>query len=329
MNKTRPHAIRIGWIGFHREGLPALESLLTSGVRVEAVLTLAEPQLAKRSGACSYDELCHRFTVPLHKVRHVNDPESVALLRSLSLDVVFVIGWSQIVGREALDTARLGMVGAHAALLPHNRGSAPVNWSILRGEDETGNTLMWLSEAVDDGEIIDQTAFPITPYDTCATVYDKVAESNRDMILRFMTALASGERPGRAQPATDEPLLPRRRPADGAIDWKGTSKAVYDLIRALTRPYPGAFSFLDGQQWLIWDAALLPGTPYEGEEPGRVVGPLVHPHPSHACGQIVACGEGAVAILEIESPRKEILRGRALSEQPWTGRTWHREPSDG
>jgi methionyl-tRNA formyltransferase len=323
-----PHTLRIGWIGFHREGLPALESLLAAGIRVEAVLTLAASQLAKRSGACSYDELCQRFNVPLHKIRHVNDPESVALLRNLHLDVAFVIGWSQIVGREALAAVRLGMVGAHAALLPHNRGSAPVNWSILRGESETGNTLIWLGEEVDKGAILDQAAFPITPYDTCATVYDRVAESNRDMIVRFVARLASGERPGRPQPASDEPLLPRRRPADGAIDWKGTSKQVYDFIRALTRPYPGAFSFLDGRQWLVWDAAHLPGNPYAGAEPGCVIGPLVHPYPSHACGQIVACGEGAIALLEIESPANEVLRGRALSEQPWTGKIWNRESYD-
>jgi methionyl-tRNA formyltransferase len=325
MGMIGPNAPRIGWIGFHREGLPALESLLSAGIGVEAVLTLAEPQLAKRSGACSYDELCQRFGVPLHKIQHVNDPGSVALLRSLSLDVVFVIGWSQIVGREVLETARLGMVGAHAGLLPHNRGSAPVNWSIIRGERETGNTLMWLSEEVDRGVIIDQTAFPVTPYDTCATVYDKVTESNRDMILRLVAKLASGERPGRPQPATDEPLLPRRRPADGAIDWKRTSKQVYDFIRALTRPYPGAFSFLDGRQWLIWDAALLPGKPYAGTKPGCVVGPLVHPQPSHACGQVIACGEGAIGVMEIESPEGGILRGSGLSEQPWTGKIWGNE----
>lgn len=320
-----PGALRMGWIGFHREGLPALEALLAAGIRVEAVLTLAEPQLAKRSGACSYEDLCRRFGVPLHKIRHVNDPESVALLRSLSLDVAFVIGWSQIVGREALGTARLGMVGAHAALLPHNRGSAPVNWSILRGETQTGNTLMWLSEEVDGGTIIDQAAFSITPYDTCATVYDKVAESNRDMILNLVARLASGERPGRPQPITDEPILPRRRPADGAIDWSGTAKQVYDFIRALTRPYPGAFSSLDGHRWLIWDAALLPGNPYRGTRPGGVIGPMLHPEPSHACGQIVACGEGAIVLLEIESPERGILRGPSLAEQPWNGKTWSRE----
>ncbi len=314
--------LRIGWIGFHMEGIPAFEALLERGTRLEAAITLAEEQLGKRSGAVRFDELARRYHVPLHKIRHINDPESVALLRTLDLDVAFVIGWSQIVGREALCAVKVGMIGAHAAVLPHNRGSAPVNWAILRGETEGGNTLIWLGENVDEGEIIDQTAFPITPHDTCATVYEKVAQSNRDMILRLLPKLGAGQRPARPQPPTDEPLLPRRRPQDGLIDWSRSSLEVYNFIRALTRPYPGAFSALDGVRYLIWEAALLPGDPYPDSQPGQSIGPVVAPYPGVAGGQVVACGQGAILILEVEVPDGSSIRGQALADLEWKGKIW-------
>jgi len=317
--------LRIGWMGFHAEGQPALESLLQEKIRVEAVITLDEPQLAKRSAAIRYDEICARHGVALYKIRHVNDPEAVELLRNLALDVVFVIGWSQIVGPAAIRAARLGMIGAHAAVLPHNRGSAPVNWAIIRGETEGGNTLMWLNEEVDTGEIIEQVSFPITRYDTCATIYQKVAQSNRDMILRLIPHLVAGERPARPQPATDEPILPRRRPVDGLIDWTWSSRHVYDFIRALTRPYPGAFSWLEGERYLIWDAGLLPGDAYPDGRPGRVLGAVYSPYPGVACGQVVACGRGAVILLELESADGTILKGHVLSDRMLEGKTWSNE----
>ncbi len=314
--------LHIVWIGFHMEGQPALDALLQEGISIDAVVTLEDGQLAKRSGASCYEGICNRYGVPLHKIRHIDDPDSIELLGKLAPDVAFVIGWSQIVGPEALRIPRLGMIGAHAAVLPHNRGSAPVNWAIIRGETETGNTLMWLAEGVDEGEIIDQASFPITPYDTCATIYDKVGLSGSDMILRLIPKLLAGERPGRTQPRTDEAILPRRRPKDGLVDWNRSSLDVYNFIRALTRPYPGALSFLEGTQYLIWDALLLPGDPYRHAKPGEVVGAAYHPHPSHSCGQVVACGEGAVLLMELESVDGTILKGRELSEQTMKGKTW-------
>ncbi len=313
--------LRLGWIGFHAEGVPALEALVAHRVPIAAVITLSPPLAAKRSAAADYISVCRRFNLPLYQVADVNDDDTVALLESLSLDLVFVLGWSQILRPATLRTARLGMIGAHASLLPHNRGSAPINWALIGGEAEGGNTLMWLAESVDAGEIIDQTAFPISPYDTCATLYDRVAASNREMILRVLPMLLAGERPGRPQPATAEPVLPRRRPADGKIDWTTTSDALYNFVRGLTRPYPGAFSWLDGRRWNIWQAALVPAPPNPAARSGEVLGPVLSPIDA-SCGQLVACGRGTLLLLEVEGDDGEVLKGRRLSDQDWTGKVW-------
>jgi len=317
--------MRFGWVGSHMEGLPAFEALLAAGADIAAALTLTAEAAAKRSGAADYEPLCRRGGVPLHRVSDVNSADAIALLRSLDLDVLFVIGWSQILRADALATARLGVVGAHASLLPRNRGSAPINWALIRGERETGNSLLWLADGVDTGAVIDRSAIAITPYDTCATLYERVAVTNRDMLLRLWRRLLNGERPGTPQPADapDAPL-PRRRPADGLLDWHGASHRVYDFVRALTRPYPGAFGHLQGERWTVWQAALPPLDAIPIAEPGTCLGPVVSPA-DDACGQLVACGQGAVTLLEVESENGRVLRGRALGEADWRGLTWDRE----
>ena len=140
------------------------------------------------------------------------------------------------------------------------------------------------------------------------------------MLLRLVPRLLAGERPAFRQAPTNEPVLPRRRAADGCIDWSQPGQRVYDFIRAITHPYPGAFSDLEGKRWRIWNAALVP---HAGGDvpPGTVLGPVVSPL-NAACGQLIACGEGAVELLELEDDKGVILSGRELSERQWTGKLW-------
>jgi methionyl-tRNA formyltransferase len=313
--------MRLAWIGSHMEGLPAFEALLDDAANIVAAITLTGEAAAHRSGAANYEPLCRRYGVPLYRIADVNSPTTIELLRSLDLDVLFVIGWSQILRAQALATARIGVVGAHASLLPKNRGSAPVNWALIRGEEVTGNSLMWLAEGVDTGALIDRTPIAISPYDTCGTLYNRVAETNRDMLLRLWRRLLKGERPGTPQPPATEPPLPRRRPADGLVDWSSSSHKVYDFVRALTRPYPGAFGHLSGQKWTVWRAALPPLDDFPIAQPGTCLGAVISPS-DEACGQLVACGQGAVTLLEVQAEDGRVLSGRALGEAAWRGRIW-------
>ncbi len=335
--------LKIGWVGFHQEGIPALLGLKESGHRLEAVITLQDDALSRRSAAASYATVLEGWDVPLHAVQNINDASAVELLQGLDLDLLFVIGWSQILNSQTLSTARVGVIGAHASLLPHNRGSAPINWALIYGQTKTGNTLIWLTEDVDNGEIVDQMEFPVTPYDTCETLYDKVADSNHTMIQRLLPRLFAGEKPGRPQPATDQPLLPRRRPADGLMNWNQSAGDVYNFVRALTRPYPGAFSFLNGRRWIIQSCQLLPAMPETRQtetlpsplspsathaSPGQILGLAFSPV-QEACGVVVQCDGAQIVILEIEDLDGTRLSGQALTEHAitnnWTGNVWANE----
>jgi methionyl-tRNA formyltransferase len=309
------------WVGMHPEGIPALASLLALGAPIKAVLTLRADLATKKPAVADYRPLCRQYGIPLHEIANINEPQAQLLLCDLSPDVVFVMGWHQIVRPASVRLARLGMIGAHASLLPHNRGSAPVNWALIRGERETGSTIFWLGDQVDAGEVIDQRPIPITPFDTVATLYQKVSDANRQMLADLLPQLLAGERPTKPIPFANGTALPRRRPADGLVAWDQSAATVYDFVRALTRPYPGAFGVLGGRRWRIWQAARLPEPVRVAAAPGTVVGPVVSPSPD-ACGQMVACGEGAVVLLELEDDAGRVLKGPPLADQPWTGMRW-------
>ncbi|MBF8983783.1 methionyl-tRNA formyltransferase [Lutibacter sp. B2] len=315
--------LRVGWVGFHIEGLCAFENLLNNGTRFQAFITLDEDSISKRSaGTRKYKVLCENYNIPYYEIKNINDDSTFELLKKLSLDLIIVIGWSQILGFRVLNSAQIGCVGAHASLLPHNRGSAPVNWAIIKGEILGGNSLIWLDEGVDTGKVIGQIPIPINNYSTCKSIYDEVAQINYILLDRLLKDLEHKKLLESEVNNLDEGILPRRRPSDGAIDWSKSSCDIYNFIRGITKPYPGAFSFIEGKKWTIWSCALLPTIDIQKHR--YIIGPVISPI-DEACGLMVSCGSGSIVLLEIESEDGEIFKGRDLAELNWKGKEWNYE----
>ena len=197
----------------------------------------------------------------------------------------------------------IGTVGAHASLLPHNRGSAPINWALIHGEKRTGNTLMWLNAKVDEGAIIDQMEFPITMYDSCQT------------LLQLIKKLEKGFKPiNSIENITDEPLLPRRRPKDGFVNWNKSGMDIYNFIRALTHPYPGAFTYLEGRKWILWKAALLPfHSSTSNLKPGEILD-YAYSFSNDANGLLVGTTKEILLITEMEDMEGNQYSGKSLNE---------------
>lgn len=190
--------------------------------------------------------------------------------------------------------------------------SVRVNWALIKDEKTCGNTLMWLDKNVDEGKIIDQIAFDITDFDTCKTLYDKVAVANKQMILRLVDRLSNGlPTVMEKENVTTEPLLPRRRPKDGLLNWSQSSRSVYNFIRALTRPYPGAFTYLNGKRYMLWSASLLPGEAIN-DKAGKIIG-NVHSPIEDACGIQIACNIGSIIVHEVEDESGNVYKGKALA----------------
>ena len=292
--------IRITWIGFHEEGLKAFRETLEKGYQVNGFITLDEAAFSKRSaGSREYEQICESYGVSYYTVDTIKGDRAYQIVKELQPDLLVVLGWSEILPERLLLIPKTGTIGTHAALLPHNRGSAPINWALIHGEEETGNTMMWLDPQVDAGAIIDQMAFDISPYDTCGTLYEKVADTNAAMLLKLLASLEKGIRPvSPIKNETDEPILPRRRPKDGLIDWNLPGRDVYNLIRAVTDPYPGAFSFLNGKKWLIWKATLLPVR--SDALPGSILG-TAYGFSENTCGYLISTQDQVILVTEMES----------------------------
>jgi methionyl-tRNA formyltransferase len=257
----------IVFIGCVMEGRRTLEGLLERGEHISAVFTFEPAKAANISGAARWDDITAAHGIPLHHVRSINDAEPLALIRQLAPDVVFCVGWTQLLGAELLAIPRLGCLGFHASLLPHYRGRAPVNWAIINGETITGNTLMMLDEGVDTGDIVAQRAIAIDDDDTCGTVYDKVADTELSMLDEVLPLIHVGLMPRRRQDDARATVFGRRRPEDGRIKWARTTRELHDWTRALTHPYPGAFTTIAGARTWVW-AAHPAAVPAPGARPG-------------------------------------------------------------
>jgi methionyl-tRNA formyltransferase len=270
---------RLLFVGAVHEAEPALAALVDSAVDITEVYTVPKPQGSAPSGYVDLTPFAAAHGIPVRRAVDINAAEEVEHIRRLEPDVIVVVGWNRLLGAEVLAIPSRGCIGFHASLLPRFRGRAPVNWAILRGEHETGNTMMFLNAGTDTGDIIDQHRVAIEATDTCGTVYSRVAEAGATMLRVHLPAILNGTAPRRPQERSNADLLPKRTPAMGITSWDRPARAVHDWIRALTTPYPGAFAFWEGHKVMLWAADVPDDT-----------GQLGH------AGEVIARGENGVRV---------------------------------
>ena len=302
---------RVVFIGAVHEAVPALHAVVSAPV-ADLVGVVTAPPGATTSGTVDLATPAARAGAPVIRTSDVNDPEVVDRVARLEPDLLVVAGWSRLLGPRLLELPRHGCVGFHASLLPRHRGRAPVNWSIILGETETGNTMMLLDSGVDTGGILDQERVPIGPDDTCGAVYDRVGAAGARMLARNLPALLRGDAGPAPQDPADGDVLPRRTPEMGVIDWTRSARQVHDWVRALTHPYPGAFTSLGGRRLHVW------GTRDPRTGPGAMAPGTVRSASRE--GVRVATGDGGVTLSEVSVPG-----GRPEPASEW----WNRHGFDG
>jgi methionyl-tRNA formyltransferase len=292
--------MRTVWISFDTIGRDCLEAAAAAGAEVVGVVTLPGPVDPNRSGQCSFEEDAARLGARLIETEDVNASGTVTAVADLQPDLVFVVGWSQLVRGELIATAREGVFGMHPTLLPRHRGRAPIPWAILSGLAKTGVTLFEIVDpTADSGPIVGQVAVPLAADETATTLFDKLALAHVDLIRRSVPELLARRAPRIPQDDRRGSWWPKRTPADGIIDWETRAPYLYDWVRAQTRPYPGAFTYHGDEKVVVWAARPVP---FEGE---AAAGTVV------AAGPVVACGEGALLIEELE-PARDLPVGAVL-----------------
>lgn len=258
----------------------AIEEIAKSGWELALVVTLPPEAASRHSDFVDLAPAAARAGAAVHHCRQVNDAATLEAIRAAAPDYLFIIGWSQICGPELMATCPDRVIGYHPAALPRMRGRAAIPWTIILDEPISAGTLFWIDAGVDSGPILEQHFFHIAPDETAATLYDKHMDALRIMLPRALAGMANGTPRRTVQDERCATYAARRTPEDGRIDWQRSAVEIDRLVRAVSRPYPGATTQAGKQSATIWRTT-----------------PLREPSRHHAMpGQIVARDEGRAVV---------------------------------
>jgi methionyl-tRNA formyltransferase len=282
--------VRTVWVSFDTIGRDCLVAAAGAGAEIVGIVTLPGPVDRDRSGQCSFAEPAAALGAQLIEAADVNAPGTVAAVGALGPELLFVVGWSQLLRDPVLALATGGAFGMHPTLLPRHRGRAPIPWAILSGLATTGVTLFEIPDArPDSGAIVGQVEVSIAPDETATTLFERLAAAHVDLIRLLVPQILAGTAPRVPQDERRASSWPKRAPADGIIDWDTRAPYLYDWVRAQTRPYPGAFTYLGDSKVVVWSARPVEGV--FSAAPGTVV-----EHRSE--GPVVACGGGGALLID-------------------------------
>jgi methionyl-tRNA formyltransferase len=234
---------------YHDVGVRCLKALVSAGVEIPLVVTVADDPRENRWYA-SVAETAADYGLEVIAPAAAT-PELEARLRSLAPDFLFSFYYRSLLPATLLASARRGALNMHGSLLPKFRGRAPVNWAILKGESETGATLHYMVEQADAGDIVDQLAVPILGDDDALAVFAKVTVAAEAILARSLPKLIAGTAARRPQVLKPGQYFGRRTPEDGRIDWNRPAREIHDLVRAVAPPFPGAFAQVGAERWAI------------------------------------------------------------------------------
>lgn len=246
--------MRFGFVTCVQLGLSCMEAIYDVGGKLVLAMTLEDDMARSKSGRVYLDGFCATHDLDLIKVRNINNPDAVATLDRYDLDWLFIIGWSQIARERVLGAPRRGVIGMHPTLLPIGRGRAAIPWAILKGLDRTGVTMFQLDDGIDTGPIIAQQEIVLAPDVDAGWLYAKVDETHVELMHEVFPRLQRDEVVPQPQDGGIATEWPGRKPEDGAIDPAGSVAQAERLVRAVTRPYPGAFADIGGRRLVVWRA---------------------------------------------------------------------------
>jgi methionyl-tRNA formyltransferase len=265
--------MRIIFMGYHNIGHVCLEALIQlcreSGDEIAAVVTHADDP-RENIWFASVAQLAFDNHLPVYQPADPNDPAFLAAMQALQPDFLFSCYYRHMLKQPLLDLPRLGALNLHGSLLPRYRGRCPVNWVLVHGEAETGVTLHYMEAKADQGDIVAQKVIPITPEDTAVTLFARMTAAAGTLFRETYPLLRRGQAPRLPQDHARASYFGGRTPADGLIDWRHSALQTYNLVRAVTHPYPGAFTFFQGRKLFVWAGQVMAASVTGPVEPGQV-----------------------------------------------------------
>jgi len=293
------------FIGGTPRGFKLLKMLLEKGASIVYACILKEDEHEITKVHAEMEHTCEHHGINYRTCKKI-DPPLLEKLLSLRPDVAFVCGWRTLLPNSLTESIPQGCLAAHDSLLPKYRGFAPLNWTIINGETETGVTLFRIGEGgVDSGDIFGQKEVKIGISDTATDVYPGIVSATLSLYEAYLDAL---KHPNAIhfikQDEGAATYTCKRTPLDGKIDWRRSATEVYNLIRALSPPYPSAWTLCRGQKIYV-PYATLPHRQldYVGNIPGRIASILPE-------GVLVLCGQGQILLQKIGDPLTEMTDAR-------------------
>ncbi|QXH97978.1 bifunctional UDP-4-amino-4-deoxy-L-arabinose formyltransferase/UDP-glucuronic acid oxidase ArnA [Pseudomonas monsensis] len=269
---------------YHDIGCAGIEALLDSGYDIAAVFTHADDP-KENAFYASVAQLCASKGIPVHAPEDANHPLWIERIAKLNPEYIFSFYYRNLLSEALLATAKKGAFNLHGSLLPHYRGRAPANWVLVNGETETGVTLHRMVKRADAGAIVAQQRVAIERSDTGLTLHAKLRTAASDLLRDTLPNMLQGKITETPQDESKATVFGRRTPADGKLVWAKPAEELFNLVRAVTRPYPGAFCAVGEHKLIVWSAEVVKGN--EGQAPGRVISvdPLR-----------IACGEDSLVV---------------------------------
>lgn len=281
--------MKIVFIGCVEFSHSILQHLLSLGPHVDVVGVVTRKKSSLNADFRSLEDIAVAAQIPCFLAEGNNQTDIVDWMKELDPDIVYCFGWSYLLGLQILQVPRLGVVGYHPAALPQNRGRHPIIWALALGLSETASTFFFMNEGADSGDILNQIFVSIDPADDAAGLYIKLTAIAKNQVAEFTLQLAMGNYPRLTQDHSKANYWRKRNKTDGLIDWRMSAVSIYNLVRSLTKPYPGAHCIHNGVEFKIWKTEqAIDG--FENIEPGKVLEIVDREI-------IVKCGEGVLKLI--------------------------------
>lgn len=277
--------------GYHDLGYACIEALLAQGAPILALFTHKDhPGEENWWRSCA--QLAAQHGIPVYTEEELG-MDWVGKISSWRPAIIYSFTYRRLLSQAILDCASIGAFNLHPSKLPAYRGRAPINWVLVNGERETGVTLHHMVARADAGDIVGQESVTIDDSDTALTLYRKLVPLGAGLIHRFHPLIVDGRAPRTKQDLKAGSYFGRRTPADGRIDWNWPARRIFNLVRAVTHPYPGAFCEFGGRKMFVWKASI-------GAEEGNLGRPGDILSRSKATGAEIAAGMGSIILDKIQ-----------------------------
>lgn len=298
--------LKIIFVGGRDRGYECIQLLHKRKENLAHIFCMPEDEHEKMKFSSKIVQFAKDKNIPITITKSIKNTEALNIIKDINPDLIIVMGWRTIIPKEIMLIPKYGAIGAHESLLPKYRGFAPVNWVVINGEKKTGVTLFHLDQGIDSGDIIDQKVIPIRQSDTAWDIYKKTAKISIELLENYLKNFPSINSKRKKQNHDDATYTVARTPEDGLISWHWDSERIYNLIRGLSSPYPGTFTFYKNQKIIIQKASLLPQPlNFVGRIPGRIA--------SIGNGFVdVITGDSLLRVEEIETPEGKIVKANAI-----------------